>query len=90
MRRSKYLFKTFGNWTCTKVYLAANYNSCTHHNAYRYQLSRKTSDNKCIKSITVSGPTMLKISRGLCTVEQVVTNKLKSTKTINSILYKFT
>ena len=88
-RTSKYLNKQFGNWTCTAIYLAANYCGNTKHNAYRYQLSRQTSDNKCIKIITVSGPTMLKIANSQCTVEDVVKNKLRVPSNLNRVLYKF-
>lgn len=88
-RTSKYLNKQFGNWTCTAIYLAANYCGNTKHNYYRYQLSRQTSDNKCVKYVTVSASTMTKIDRGLCSVEDVVKTKLKTTGSLNHILYRF-
>lgn len=89
MKKSKYLGLKSGDWTCTAIYLAANYCGGTKHNAYRYQLSRLTSDKKCTKIITVSGPTMLKITRGLCSVDEVVKNKLKAPSNLNRVLYKF-
>ncbi len=89
MKKSKYLGKTFGDWECTDIYLAANYGGGTKHNAYRYQLSRLTSDKKCIKIVTVSGPTLLKIVRGFCSVDDVAKNKVKMPGNLNRILYKF-
>ena len=90
MKKSKYLGMKFGNWECTDIYLAGNYGGGTKHNAYRYQLSRPTSDNKCIKIVTVSGPTLLKIKRGLCSVDDVAKNKVNMSGNLNRILYKFT
>lgn len=89
MRKSKYLGMAFGNWTCTAVYLAANYCGGTKHNAYRYQLSRMTSDKKCNKIITVSSPTLLKIVRGISTADEVAQNKFNMSGNLNHILYKF-
>lgn len=89
MRKSKYLGMTFGNWQCSDAYLAANYCGGTKHNAYRYQFSRPTSDKKCTKIVTMSAPTLLKIVRGLCSVDDVVKNKTKMSGSLNHILYKF-
>jgi hypothetical protein len=90
MKKSKYLGKIYaGNWLCTSVYLAANYCSGTKHNAYRYKLTRITSDKKCNKIISVSGPTMKKIALGLTTPDQVVLNKKKTKLQINEISYTF-
>lgn len=89
MKTSKYFGMKFDNWECTAVYLAANYCGGTKHNAYRYQLSRLTSDKKCVKIITVSAPTLLKIVRGACSVDEVAANKFKMPGNLNTILYKF-
>lgn len=90
MKNSKYFGKTFDNgWKCTKVYLAANYCGGTKHNAYRYVLSRITSDGKCDKIIAVSGPTMKRIADGTTTVETVSENKRNFKNIANETLYKF-
>ena len=89
MRKSKYLGMKSGDWECTDIYLAGNYGGGTKHNAYRYQFSRPTSDKKCIKIVTVSGTTLLKIMRGLCSLDDVAKNKRKMSGNLNRILYKF-
>ncbi len=89
MRHSKYLNKEFDNgWTCVNIFLAANYEGGTAHNAYRYQLCRPTSDGKAFKFMTVHGSTMNKINKGMLTAESVAENKVKSDLRINEILYK--
>ena len=88
-KNSKYLGMKSGEWECTDVSLAANYCGSTRHNAYRYQFSRPTSDKKCIKIVTVSAPTLLKILRGFCSVDDVANNKMKMPGNLNHILYKF-
>lgn len=88
MKRSKYVGKEFttdqGTWVVNKIYLAANYCHGTKHNAYRYSLIRLTSDKKFLKKITVSGPTMKKISLGRVDLE-----KLSDRKGITKTSYEF-
>lgn len=93
-KRSKYVGMTFGrryHWKVVAIYLAANYSGTTRHNSYRYELSRRTSDHKCDKIITISGNTMTKIAKGLISPETVANNKMKRAKikTINNILYRY-
>lgn len=80
MRRSKFVGNIYQGWLCTKVYLAANYCHGTRHNAYRYMLERITSDNKCYKKITASGPTMRLIADGKINLEKFA-DKKGNTKT---------
>ena len=87
-RSSKFVGKTYQNWTVTKIYLAANYAGGTRHNAYRYMLERVTSDRKCFKKITVSGPTMTKISRGLVDIERLANRKGRRKTNYQFILEK--
>lgn len=76
MRTSKFVGKTFDNgWKCIAVYLAANYSHGTRHNAYRYELMRRTHDGLCDKIITVRGSTMTKIARGEKLVEDIANYK---------------
>ena len=93
MIQSKYLGKRYGKyleWEVIGVYLAANYEKSTKHNAYRYELARRTSDNKCDKIITVSGPTMKKIDLGRKIDEIVATKRMRnSNKTVNNVLYRY-
>jgi len=92
MKRSKYINQTFdNNWKCTAIYLAANYGHGTRHNAYRYELGRVTSDGKCDKYITVSGPTMSKIARGLISAETISVRRevTKHSETKSKNLYTF-
>lgn len=75
MKESKYVGKTFGNWIVANIYLAGNYEHGTRHNAYRYTLERITSDEKCLKKIVVSGPTMKKIATGVLDIGAVAERK---------------
>lgn len=77
MKRSKFIGQNYQGWEVTKIYLAANYAHGTKHNAYRYLLERCTSDAKCYKKITVSGPTMTRIADGLVNLEKLADKKGK-------------
>lgn len=90
MKKSKFIGQQFDNgWTCTNIFLAANYSHSTKHNAYRYQLSRITSDGKCEKKITISGSTMTRLTKNLTTAEHIANWKKDSTELVNEILYSF-
>lgn len=95
MKKSKFVGKVYDNgWRVVAAYLAANYSHSTKHNYYRYELLRRTSDNKCDKIITVAGGTMTKIDKGLLSVESVAKRKfaqqIKNRETtINSVLHRF-
>lgn len=75
MKKSKYVGRRFQGWKVTKIYLAANYEHGTRHNAYRYMLERITSDAKCVKKVTASGPTMKKIAEGKINLEKYADRK---------------
>jgi len=87
MKKSKYVGKTFGRWTCTAIYLRKNYCHGTKHNAYRYQLMRITSDGLCEKVIFVSGTTMNRINKGL-THPELIALRMKE-KGDKELLYRF-
>lgn len=95
MRKSKFVGKVYDhNWKVIAIYLAANYSHSTKHNYYRYELSRRTSDNLCDKIITVSANTMTKIDRGILFVEDVANRKLRKqkfskAKTTNNVLHRY-
>lgn len=81
MRKSKYLNKTFGNWTCTHVgvartqpvYLEGTRKASRrpHHQTYYYIFERPTSDGKADKLVRLSAGQAAKVYRGLLTVEEV-------------------
>lgn len=82
MRRSKYLFKQFGEWQCTHVGVARtqpkNYKgtrlACKrpHHNSYYYLFERITSDNIAIKQVRLNHREAAAVYRGDTTVEAIV------------------
>ena len=87
MRKPKYLGAPYGDWTCVfygidyvqpafskRRRLATGKpvrNKCAGHRQYYYILERRTSDNLADKSVRLNAYEMLKVSRGLCTVEQI-------------------
>ncbi len=80
-RTSKYLNKTFGNWTCTHVGVAVKTgafkkgtrirNSYPHHQTYYYIFERPTSDGKAEKLIRLNAGQAAKVYRGELSVEAV-------------------
>ena len=77
-RTSKYLNKTFGNWTCTHVGIARVQSKKTAkgkiskqpgRQTYYYIFERLTSDNKAMKMIRLSAAEACKVWKGLQTVE---------------------
>lgn len=81
MRKSKYLNKTFGNWTCTHVgvarkqpvFLAGTRKTSKrpHHQTYYYIFERPTSDGKADKLVRLSAGQAAMVYRGLLSVEEV-------------------
>jgi hypothetical protein len=81
MRKSKYLNKTFGNWTCTHVGVARKqpvYLKGTrhvslrpHHQTYYYIFERKTSDGKAEKLVRLTAGQAAMVYRGELSVEEV-------------------
>ena len=81
MRKSKYLNKTFGNWTCTHVgvarkqpvFLAGTRKNSKrpHHQTYYYIFERPTSDGKADKLVRLSAGQAAAVYRGELTVEEV-------------------
>ena len=81
MRKSKYLNKTFGNWTCTHVGVARKQpvflagtrkvSKRPHHQTYYYIFERPTSDGKADKLVRLSAGQAAMVYRGELTVEEV-------------------
>lgn len=79
-RTSKYLFKTFGNWTCTHVGISRVQPKKTRkgkvsnqpgRQTYYYIFERPTSDGKAEKLVRLNAGQAAKVYRGLLTVEEV-------------------
>lgn len=79
-RTSKYLNKTFGNWTCTHVGIARVQPKKTRkgkvsnqpgRQTYYYIFERPTSDGKAEKLVRLSAGQAAKVYRGLLSVEEV-------------------
>ena len=81
MRKSKYLNKTFGNWTCTHVGVAIKTgafkkgtrvrNAYPHHQTYYYIFERKTSDGLAEKLVRLNARQAAKVYRGELSVEEI-------------------
>lgn len=87
MRTSKFLNKTFGNWTCTHVGVASvQPKICKHKKTatgkraktkspgsrqYYYVFERLTSDGKAEKLVRLNAVQAAKVYNGLLTVEEV-------------------
>ena len=81
MRKSKYLNKTFGNWTCTPVGVARKQpvflagtrkvSKRPHHQTYYYIFERETSDGLAEKLVRLNERQAAKVYRGELTVEEV-------------------
>ena len=80
-KTSKYLYKTFGNWTCTHVGIAVKTgvfkkgtkvrNDYPHHQTYYYIFERPTSDGKAEKLVRLNCRQAAAVYRGELTVEEV-------------------
>lgn len=79
-RTSKYLFKTFGNWTCTHVGISRVQGKKTNkgkvskqpgRQTYYYIFERKTSDGLAEKLVRLSAGQAAKVYRGELSVEAV-------------------
>ena len=79
-RTSKYLNKTFGNWTCTHVGIArvqakktakGKVSARPGHQSYYYIFERPTSDGKAEKLVRLNCNQAAKVYRGLLSVEEV-------------------
>ena len=79
-RKSKYLFKTFGNWTCTHVGISRVQPKKTRkgkvsnqpgRQTYYYIFERPTSDGKAEKLVRLNAGQAAKVYRGVLTVEEV-------------------
>lgn len=87
---SKYLNKTFGDWTCTHVGVARVQpvfrdtrgfdgkklrNKYPGHQSYYYIFERLTSDQKAMKMIRLNANQASKVLKGECTVEDFAVKK---------------
>lgn len=80
-RTSKYLNKTFGNWTCTHVGIAVKTrvfkrgtkvrNDYPHHQTYYYIFERPTSDGKAEKLVRLNCRQAAAVYRGEVSVEDI-------------------
>lgn len=74
-RKSKYVGKQFGNWTCTHMGIASvagKRSKRAGHRTYYYIFERRTSDNKADKMIRLNHVEVAKVYRGEITVEQIL------------------
>ena len=99
-RTSKYLNKTFGNWTCTHVGIARVQSKKTAkgkiskqpgRQTYYYIFERPTSDGKAEKLVRLNSTQAAKVYRGELTVEEVADlRQEKGTKAFKSkVSYHF-
>jgi hypothetical protein len=96
MRKSKYLNKTFGNWTCTHVGVAVKTgafkkgtrirNAYPHHQTYYYIFERETSDGLAEKLVRLNEREAAKVYRGELSVEEVA--DLRQSAGVNSFTAK--
>lgn len=79
-RTSKYLFKTFGNWTCTHVGISrvqpkrtkkGKVSNQPGRQSYYYIFERMTSDGKAEKLVRLNAGQAAKVYRGVLTVEEI-------------------
>lgn len=93
MIRSKYLGREFdAGWTVTSVELAGRYGKRkkAKGNTYRFILTRKTSDDKCDKSLKIDHNTIVKLARGETTVEEVELKQTAAANTYTNVaFYRF-
>ena len=79
-RTSKYLFKKFGNWTCTHIGInnvQSKGAKAPYHQNYYYIFERLTSDGKADKMIRLNSTEASKVYRGVVSVEEIL-NKRES------------
>ena len=79
-RTSKYINKTFGNWTCTHVGISRVQPKRTHtgtlskrpgHQTYYYIFERITSDGAAEKLVRLNHFEAAKVYQGLASVESI-------------------
>lgn len=85
MKKSKYLQRQFGEWTCTHVGIARTqplYYKGTkivsrrpYHNTYYYLFERITSDGKAIKQIRLNALEAAQLYKGHTTVEEIADDR---------------
>lgn len=101
MKRSKYLFKQFGDWTCTHVGVATKTrafkkgtrirNSYPHHQTYYYIFERTTSDGLAEKLVRLNSSQAAKVYRGEISVEDIAKARQAAGETtfIKKVSYHF-
>ena len=85
MKKSKYLQKQFGEWTCTHVGIARTQplfykgtkiaSRRPYHNTYYYLFERVTSDGKALKQIRLNCKEAAKLYKGQTTVEEIADSR---------------
>lgn len=89
-KKSKYLGKKFGNWTC--VHIGINVASSKYRGMnYYYVFERITSDGKCNKQVRLNSSQASKVYKGSKTVEfySEKYNKIISADYTKQIRYRF-
>ena len=104
MRNPKYVGMQSGNWICTyyginylqpafrkKLDINGNRvrNKSAGHRQYYYIFERKTSDGIANKFVRLTAYEILKVARGLCTVEDIAIKKKNSTSCVDGVGYRF-
>lgn len=77
-RTSKYLFASFGNWTCTHIgvnNVQGKNAKAPYHQNYYYVFERLTSDGKANKMIRLNSSETSKVYKGLMTVEDILNKR---------------
>lgn len=92
--KSKYLGKTFGKWTCTRVdldYVQGARAKWAGHRNYCYTMERKTSDDKANKIIRLNHVEAAQVYSGKITVEAILDKRERKgeTSTARRVQYHF-
>lgn len=93
-KSSKYLGKTFGNWTCVSIGInnvQGKKAKAPYHQNYYYIFQRKTSDGKALKSIRLNSGEASKVYKGKVDVETILTKReAKAITSFNrGVTYRF-
>lgn len=101
MKKSKYLGKQFGNWTCTHVgvsWVAPAFYVGTRarqkrpgHRSYYYIMERLTSDGKAEKMIRLNCNEAAKVWKKMITVEEILDKResKKAYEFVDKVSYHF-
>lgn len=85
--RSKYVGKTFGDWTCTTITIANVSGKRAKRPGtinYRYTFERATSDGLAKKSVQLNSTEAVQVYRGTKTVEAIADRRRMRRERINT------